>query len=42
MQEDWPHSSVVPPVSSGSSDGRTLTGMGGLDGKPDSDQNEEQ
>jgi len=28
MQEDWPHSSAIPPVSSEAGDGRTLTGRG--------------
>ena len=34
MQEDWPHSSANPSVSSGAGGGRTLTGRGGLDGTP--------
>jgi len=41
MQEDWLHSSAIPPVSSGAGDGWTLTGRGGLDGKPDADQDGE-
>ena len=38
MQEDWPYSSATPLVSSGADDGKTLTGRGGLDGKPDTEQ----
>ena len=34
MQENWPHSSTNPSVSSGAGGGRTLTGRSGLDGTP--------
>jgi len=37
-QEDWPHSCSISPVSSGAGDGMTLTGRGGLDRKPDAEQ----